>query len=75
MAHLSSADGEDGVVGVVDVDHFLVKNRDVVGIGKFTCAEKRMLTDTGGDVEFICRHSHGKWVFGHLCGWDDIPAG
>ena len=64
----SSADGEDGVVGVIDIGHLLVKNRDVVGISKFTCAEKRMLTDTRGDVEFVCRRSDIEWIFGHLCG-------
>ncbi len=30
----SFTDGEDGTTGVVDVDHLLVKNCDVVGNGK-----------------------------------------
>jgi hypothetical protein len=71
----SFANGEDGVVGVLDVDHLLVKNRDVVGIGKFACAEKRMQTEPRGDVEFVCRCSDVDWLFGHLCSWDDVTAG
>ncbi len=68
------ADGENGVIGIIDVDHLLVKNCDVVGIGKFTCAEEQMLTYSGGDVEFVGRRSDVEWIFSNLCGWDDFAV-
>jgi hypothetical protein len=38
-------DSDDGVVGIIDVDCFLVKDCDVVCVSVFSCAEEGMLND------------------------------
>jgi hypothetical protein len=43
------------VVGIVDVYFDLVKHSNVVGIGKFGYAEKRVAFDPRQDVDVLCR--------------------
>ncbi len=63
-------------IGVVDVDGVLVEHCDVVGIGVFSRAEERVLTDAGGDVEFACWCSDVERILrfflllGSPCRWE-----
>ena len=68
-------DGDYGVVGVVYVDSVLVKYGDVIGIGVFSRAEERVLTDAGGEVEFVGWCSDVERILRFFCCLDHLSAG
>ncbi len=57
-------DGDNGVVGIINVEKFFVKVGDIVGISKFACADMRVLADPRGDVQFVGWRANIEWLFG-----------
>ena len=64
--HRASRGSYFRVVGVVDVDFFVVKNLDIIFFCKFVSAQEVVL-ESGSHVNFFCFAADVKWQVFHLC--------